>query len=441
MKNKETAKFILNLSNNLLMTLLYVLMVVAFYNTNTEFDYGIRGYIVLGIIYALIYHFACSLLDAYKLGNKKIMDIILSQGMSLFGCDFVMFFILSLIEGHILYVRWPYLALFLIQIALVVLLSYYHSLNIRNNFKPLNAVVIYNKDSYKTIIKKLKTYQEYEFAIKKVIDEKDVKIKVINELVDKYECIICADISHELKKKIVKKCYEKDKYVYDVPSITDMFMKSSEVTNYIDTPIFRLNKFGPSIVERFIKRAMDIFGGVLLLILGSPFMLVSAIVIKCQDGGDVFFKQKRLTKGGKEFELIKFRSMIMNAEPEGKMIRAKENDNRITKYGKFIRSTRIDELPQVFNILKGDMSFVGPRALRVEEYETNENDFPEFRYRLKVKAGLTGYAQIYGKYNTNYRDKLLLDIYYIENYSLITDIKLILMSIVNIFVKDSTQGF
>lgn len=441
MKNKETAKFLLNLLNNLVMTLLYILVVVYFYNANTEFDYGVRGYIVLGIIYGLLLYFLFSLLDVYKLGNKKISDIVLSQTMALFAGDVLMFFILSLVEGHLLYVRWPYLLLFVIQILFTVLLSYRNSLYIRNNFKPLNAIVVYNKESYKNIIKKLKKYQQYEFTIKKTVNEKDVKTKTIDEITDKYECVICADISHELKKKIVKMSYTKNKYVYDVPSITDVFMKTSEITNYIDTPIFRLNKFGPSIVGNFIKRAMDIFGGVLLLILGSPLMLVSAIVIKLQDGGDVFFKQKRLTKGGKEFELIKFRSMIMNAEPDGKMIKAKENDPRITKYGRFIRRTRIDELPQVFNILKGEMSFVGPRALRVEEYKTNENDFPEFKYRLKVKAGLTGYAQIYGKYNTSYRDKLLLDICYIENYSVITDIKLILMSIVNMFVKDSTQGF
>ena len=184
-----------------------------------------------------------------------------------------------------------------------------------------------------------------------------------------------------------------------------------------------------------------VYGGILLLVLGSPFMLISIIIIKLQDGGDVFFKQTRLTKDGREFEMIKFRSMVMNAEPEGKMIKAKENDPRITKYGKFIRATRIDELPQVINILKGEMSFVGPRALRIEEYKENEKEFPEFKYRLKVQAGLTGYAQLYGKYNTSFRDKLLFDMYYIENYSLIEDIKLILMSFVNIFIKDSTQGF
>ena len=131
----------------------------------------------------------------------------------------------------------------------------------------------------------------------------------------------------------------------------------------------------------------------------------------------------------------------MNAEPDNKMIRAKQDDPRITKFGSFMRRTRIDELPQVFNILKGDMSFVGPRALRIEEYKQNEKDFPEFTYRLKVQAGLTGYAQLYGKYNTTFRDKLLLDIYYIENYDLITDIKLILMTVVTILRKDSTEGF
>ena len=169
-------------------------------------------------------------------------------------------------------------------------------------------------------------------------------------------------------------------------------------------------------------------------------MLLVAIAIKIQDGGDVFYKQVRLTKNEREFKIIKFRSMVMNAEKNTGVVLAKENDDRITPVGKFIRKVRFDELPQLINILNGDMSFVGPRPERPEIYDKICKNMPEFRYRLVVKAGLTGYAQVYGKYNTSLRDKLLLDLYYIENYSIIDDIKLILLTVKILFNKEATEG-
>ena len=150
--------------------------------------------------------------------------------------------------------------------------------------------------------------------------------------------------------------------------------------------------------------------------------------------------QKRLTIDGRVFEVYKFRSMIVDAEKDGVARLASKNDNRITPIGKFIRAVRLDELPQLLNILKGDMSIVGPRPERPEIAKEYEKTMPEFAYRLKVKAGLTGYAQILGKYNTTPRDKLLLDMMYIEKYSLFLDIKLMLMTIKILFMSESTEG-
>ena len=177
------------------------------------------------------------------------------------------------------------------------------------------------------------------------------------------------------------------------------------------------------------------------MVVALPVMLVTAIAIKLNDGGPVFYKQKRVTLDGKVFDILKFRSMIVNAEAAGKSIPATDNDPRITKVGKIIRATRIDELPQIINILKGDMSIVGPRPERVEHVEQYSRDIPEFSYRTKVKGGLTGYAQIYGKYNTTAYDKLRLDLLYIENYSFLLDIKLILLTFRILFKKESTEGF
>ena len=193
-------------------------------------------------------------------------------------------------------------------------------------------------------------------------------------------------------------------------------------------------------VYAFFKRFFDIFLCVFALIMLSPVFLVIAILIKCEDGGPVFFKQKRMTRNGREFDILKFRSMIVDAEKYAGAVLATDNDPRITKVGKVIRATRLDEIPQILNILKGDMSIVGPRPERKVIADEYCKDIPEFAYRLKVRGGLTGYAQIYGKYNTSAYDKLRLDLMYIENYSLMLDIKLIILTLRIIFSKESTEG-
>ena len=193
--------------------------------------------------------------------------------------------------------------------------------------------------------------------------------------------------------------------------------------------------------QRVYKRIFDIVVCSLAMVVAAPIMLLVAIAIKIEDGGPVFYTQDRMSLEGKVFRILKFRSMIVDAEKEGHSIPATDHDPRITKVGAFTRATRIDELPQLLNILKGDMSIVGPRPERVEHMEKYGKDIPEFCFRLKVKGGLTGYAQIYGKYNTSPYDKLRLDLMYIENYSFMQDIKLILMTIRVMLKKESTEGF
>lgn len=190
-----------------------------------------------------------------------------------------------------------------------------------------------------------------------------------------------------------------------------------------------------------MKRAMDICLCSIAMIVAAPIMLIVAIAIKLEDGGPVFFKQERVTRDEKRFDILKFRSMIVDAEKAGQVIPATDHDPRITKVGRVIRATRIDELPQIINILKGEMSIVGPRPERVEHVEKYQAEIPEFVYRTKVKGGLTGYAQIYGKYNTSPYDKLRLDLTYIEEYSILLDIKLILMTLQIMVRKESTEGF
>lgn len=185
---------------------------------------------------------------------------------------------------------------------------------------------------------------------------------------------------------------------------------------------------------------MDICLSLLLLLIASPIMLVTAIVIKLYDGGPVLYKQVRCTRNQREFYIMKFRSMKTDAEKDGVARLASKNDSRVTPIGKVIRKCRIDELPQLVNILRGDMSFIGPRPERPEIIAQYMEVMPEFAYRMKVKAGLAGFAQVYGKYNTTPYDKLKLDLTYIENYTVWLDIKLMLLTLKILFWPDSTEG-
>ena len=187
------------------------------------------------------------------------------------------------------------------------------------------------------------------------------------------------------------------------------------------------------------KRLMDIIVSLIMIIIFSPFMILIALAIKLYDRGPVFYKQDRLTLNGRVFKIMKFRSMRMDSEEHGAQL-ARKHDDRITPVGRVIRATHLDELPQLFNILKGDMSVVGPRPERPEIAAQYRETFPEFDYRLKMKAGLTGYAQVYGKYNTTPRDKVKLDLTYYEQYSLWLDLKLMLLTLKVLFWPDSTEG-
>ena len=208
----------------------------------------------------------------------------------------------------------------------------------------------------------------------------------------------------------------------------------------MNVPVYRCKRGETDLIYIAIKRLLDIVLSLIAIIISSPFMLITAAAIKLYDGGKVFYKQTRLTKDGKEFEVIKFRSMIQDAEKDGVARLAKDGDDRITPVGKIIRMLRLDEIPQLFNILKGDMSFVGPRPERPEIAKQYEKVMPEFALRLQVKAGLTGYAQVYGKYNTPPYDKVQMDLMYVANQSIIEDLKLMLMTFKILFIPSSTEG-
>lgn len=252
------------------------------------------------------------------------------------------------------------------------------------------------------------------------------------------DTIVLYEIDVELRKRVIDFAYQNLKNVYYNPHIADILEQNSRSVLVDDISFFAYQFHMITFEQRIVKRLMDIFISALALIILSPLLLVSAVCIKKYDGGSVFFKQKRATVHGRVFEIIKFRTMKENVGN----FSATTDDDRITPPGRFLRKYRIDELPQLLNILKGDMSLVGPRPEMLENVEDYTREMPEFRYRLRMKAGLTGLAQITGKYNTSSRDKLMLDLMYIENYSLRRDLQLLFQTVTVLFkADDSTQAF
>ena len=302
---------------------------------------------------------------------------------------------------------------------------------------PAQKTIIVYENELPSIHNKINLYHKNNFAIEKTLKFDNHNL---DDVFSNYDCIMIANLSAKNKNTVLKHAYNLSIPIYEVPSIYDILINNANKLHIIDTPLLIVNNFGPSQLSKIVKRTFDIFFSLIIIMITSPIMFITSLAIKLNDGGPIIYRQERLTIYEKTFYLYKFRSMKIDAEKDGKAQLAKKNDDRITKIGKFIRATRIDELPQLFNILKGEMAVVGPRPERPEIANKIYKELPEFKYRLKMKAGLTGYAQIYGKYNTILKDKLLLDLMYIENYSLFLDIKLVMMTVKIIFIKDSTEG-
>lgn len=291
-------------------------------------------------------------------------------------------------------------------------------------------------------------------AIKFYLDERHVKVvkyiyyeilglvdNNIFDYIDKVdEVYLTKNLSEKSKNKIMLYCIA-NKYItcFLVPKTYEIGIVNAGVSNMDDSMTFEVKTLHMTLGQRFIKRLLDIFISLVGLMITSPIFLICAIIIKMQDKGPVFFKQARVTRDGKRFQLIKFRSMIVDAEEKLGAMQASKDDPRITKFGKVIRKFRIDELPQLINVLKGEMSFVGPRALRVEEVEEFISKKEAFKYRLNVKAGITGFAQTIGNYASSFDDKLRYDLYYIRKYSLWFDIKIILYTFRILFSSASTR--
>lgn len=259
--------------------------------------------------------------------------------------------------------------------------------------------------------------------------------------IEKSDVIFLGHLPEGAKLALLKICYDDRKDVMCKAELEDIMLCNARPAIVDDAAFLSMEYNKATIFQRLIKRCGDIVLSLLALIVFMPFILLISLLIKLEDGGPVIFTQPRLTANGRQFTIRKFRTMVCESEQEDAPVSVSVDDPRITKIGSFLRRYRLDEIPQFFNILIGDMSLVGPRPEMMANVERYKMNLPSFVYREKMKAGLTGYAQIEGRYNTTAEDKLMLDMMYIESFSVWLDVKLLLRTFTILFKKDSTQGF
>ncbi len=421
-------------------TMNYAVLWYNFYNESMDepLQFVRRGHWLIILLYIVLLYICLVLFGALKIGYLKPGELVYAQILAIISVNALTYIEICLISRRIVEVG-PIAILVFVDLFIGIMWTIYatainHRLNV-----PKKLLMVYgSKLANELLFKMSARYDRY-----KICQALNVSTDLgeILETSMKYDGVIICDVPAQIRNDILKFCYEQKKRAYVTPKISDIIVRSASNIELFDTPILYCENNTLGLRQRFVKRILDIVISLLAIIFFSPMMLVIAIAIKLEDRGPIFFKQDRATIDEKEFEIYKFRSMIVDAEKDNKVIPATDKDPRITKVGNIIRFIRMDELPQLFNILKGDMSVVGPRPERLEHVEEYTKTIPEFKYRLRVKGGLTGYAQIYGKYNTTAYDKLRLDLMYIQNYSILLDIRLIIATVKILFVKESTEGF
>lgn len=396
------------------------------YSSTIVLPYYRRGNWTLIAIYCLLIWLFFKAYGGFKLGYLKKTDMLYSQMISMVCVNTVSYFLISLIGRDFMKVA-PILQMTFVHFGIIAIWTVLTGKLYFLIYPPRKLVIVYGSSQAAALVMKMsQRVDKYMICESVSVSEPADKVR---ELILKYEGVIICDIPAELRNDYLKFCFEHSIRTYIAPKISDIIIRGADDIRLFDTPLLLCRNYGLDFEARAVKRVFDIVFSLVCIIVLSPIMLISAIAVKLCDGGPVLYRQKRLTIDEKVFHVLKFRSMIVDAEKDGKARLAAEEDDRITPVGKVLRKFRIDEFPQLFNILKGDMSVVGPRPERPELTEEYKKDMPEFSFRLKVKAGLTGYAQVTGVYDTSPYDKLKMDLMYIENYSIRLDLQIILMTI------------
>lgn len=418
--------------------LLYAAVWIGYYNEHIlQSPFYRRGNWVMILIYGILLAFFMNTYGGFKIGYLKNGNLIYSQIISVLFTNVLTYLQIAVIDRR--FVNPIYIMLMTLgEILFIVVWTEIFQTVYQHMFPPKKMLFVEGDRRDYHLMDKMNS-REDKYEICKTISYKEGMSRICGQMED-YDAVLIGDMPSHERNLILKYCFAAGIRTYSVPKISDVLLRSSDELNLFDTPLLLSRNIGLTIEQQWVKRCEDVLFSIFMLCLFSPVFLIAAVSIKLTDGGPVFYKQERLTKDGKRFMIYKFRTMVVDAEKMSGPVLASEKDPRILPIGRILRATRMDELPQILNILKGDMSLVGPRPERPQLAAEIEKKIPEFSYRLKVKAGLTGYAQVYGKYNTTAYDKLKLDLMYIRKYSIMLDLKLILMTPKIMFLKESTEG-
>ena len=419
-----------------LMTVPFALCWYLYYAKHIASPFYAKGdYLVVALFFVLFIIFG-RVYDAFLMSMQRISEIVYAQFLAAAVSDFIMYIVIWLLSKHLPNIL-PGVAALIGQVIMAAVWAYNAHHAYFKIFPPQATAVIYDtRQGTEKLIGKYGLDAKYKVVLTATADECIANLAML----DGVSTVFMSGIHSHDRNTILKYCVENNIGTFVIPRIGDTIMSGAYPMHMFHLPMLKVGRYHPQPEYLFIKRLLDIVISAVALVVLSPIFLITAIVIKATDHGPVFYKQIRLTKVGKEFGILKFRSMRVDAEKDGIARLAADHDDRITPVGRVIRAVRFDELPQIFNILMGDMSIVGPRPERPEIAAQYEKEMPAFSLRLQVKAGLTGTAQVYGRYNTEPRDKLKMDLMYINQMSLVEDLKLIFATVKILFMPESTEG-
>ena len=421
----------------LCMTLPFAACWYGYYTFHVAMPLGWSGKLVVVLLYAALYIALGNVYEAFQISSQKIASIVFSQMLAAMIADGLIYLLICLLAKRFCSLI-PGIAAIAGQLVVSALWTFCAQKWYYKTFPPLATAIVYDmRPGIEEMIREDNLEKKYNVKITLDIQKCLKNMEVLRQM----DVVFLGGIHSHERNKILKYCVEHDIDVFVLPRVGDLMMDAARPTHMFHLSVLKVGRSMASPEYLFVKRAMDMVLSLIALLITSPFFLVISAAIKATDGGPVFYKQCRLTKDGRRFDIIKFRSMKVDAEKDGvARLSTGETDDRITPVGRVIRKFRLDELPQLINILKGDLSICGPRPERPEIAAQYCETLPEFALRLQVKAGLTGYAQVYGKYNTSPYDKLQMDLMYIAHQGILEDLKLMLATVKVLFIPESTEG-
>lgn len=420
-----------------LITIPFALCWYLYYAKRVYSPFYSKGNILVVALFFVAYIAFGRIYDAFRMSMQRVSEVIYAQFLAAGASDLLMYVVIWLLTKHLPNIL-PGVAALTGQILLAVVWAFGANKWYFSTFPPQETAVIYDvRHGMEKLISQYGMDNKYKVVLTASAEECLNDLSMLNGI----KVVFLSGIHSHDRNIILKYCISNSINVFVIPRIGDTILSGARSIHMFHLPMLQVSRYSAQPEYLFMKRAIDIVVSLIAAIILSPIFLITAIAIKVTDHGPVFYKQVRLTKDGKEFKILKFRSMRVDAEKDGvARLSTGENDSRITPVGKIIRACRVDELPQLFNILKGDLSIVGPRPERPEIASQYCEDMPEFALRLQAKAGLTGYAQVYGKYNTTPYDKLTMDLMYIAHPSIIEDLKIMLATVKILFLPESTEG-